>query len=404
VPPERLERYAGLIVRVGANVQPGQIVFLNSPLEHAELVRAVTRAAYLAGARYVDVNYGDAHVRRSMLELAPDEELAASYPWQLARLEAVIDGGAQIGILGEAEPELFSDLNQERVGRARPVELNRRYLGAVNDRRMNWTLAAHPTEGQAAAVFGRPDVERLWEAVTFCVRLDEPDPVEAWRQQTARLRRRAEQLDALELDAVRFSGPGTDLTIGLLPESRWRGGGLTTDGGIDHVPNMPTEEVFTCPDLRRTTGTVRATRPLALGGAVVRDLELRFEDGRIVEVSASAGAEAVNGQLAVDDSASALGEVALVDGSSRVGRTGLTFFDTLFDENATCHVAYGTAVLFALAGVPEGSPDELRERGVNVSAVHTDFMIGGPEVAVDGISRDGRPVPLLREDVWQLPE
>jgi aminopeptidase len=162
--------------------------------------------------------------------------------------------------------------------------------------------------------------------------------------------------------------------------------------------------VFTLPDLRRTEGTVRSTRPLALGGTVVRDLELRFEGGRIVDVSASAGADAVRGQLDVDESASYLGEVALVDGTSRVGQTGLTFFDTLFDENATCHIAYGTGVLFALDGASDAPPEELRARGINVSAVHTDFMIGGPDVDVDGVTRDGRDVPLLRDDVWQLGE
>ena len=400
---ERLGRYADLIVRVGANVQDGQTVFVNSPLEHTELVRAVTRASYAAGARYVDVHYSDAHVRKAMLESAPDEELTASHPWHLARLDAAIDG-AIVGILGEAEPDLLAGLDQERVGKARPVELNRRYFAAVNERRMNWTLAAHPTPGQAEAMFGEPDVDRLWEAVAFAVRLDEDDPVAAWREHVARLRRRTEQLDALALDAVRFTGPGTDLTVGLLPESRWRGGSLRTAGGIEHLPNMPTEEVFTTPDLRRTEGAVRSTRPLALGGSVVRDLEVRFENGRVADVNASAGADAVRAQLAVDEWAGALGEVALVDGTSRVGRSGVTFFDTLFDENATCHIAYGTGVLFALDEVPDGSPDELRARGVNVSAVHTDFMIGGPDVAVDGVTRDGRVVPLLREDVWQLPD
>jgi aminopeptidase len=233
------------------------------------------------------------------------------------------------------------------------------------------------------------------------VRLDEDDPVAAWREHTARLRRRTELLDSLQIDAVRFSGPGTDLTIGLLPESRWRGGSIETAGGVEHVPNLPTEEVFTTPDLRRTEGTVRSTRPLALGGTVVRDLELRFEGGRVVDVRASAGADAVRGQLAVDEWVGALGEVALVDGESRVGKTGETFFDTLFDENATCHIAYGAGVMFAIDGLSGLSPDELRGRGVNVSAVHTDFMIGGPEVSVDAITRDGRTIPLLREDVWQ---
>ena len=398
----RLERYADLIVRVGANVQPGQVVFVTSPLEHAELAREVTRSAYRAGARYVDIVYQDAHAQRAMIEAAPENALTETQSWSLARLEGLLDGGAQIGILGEAEPDLFADLHQTRVGKARPVEQVRRYLAGVNNRELNWTLAAHPTAGQAEAMFGEPDVERLWEAVAYSVRLDEPDPVAAWSVHADRLRLRAARLDALQLDAVHFAGDGTDLTVGLLDGSRWRGGGLSTQSGIYHVPNLPTEEVFTCPDHRRTEGVVRSTRPLALGGTVVRDLELRFARGRVVDVSASSGADAVRAQLEVDDGAAALGEVALVDGASRVGRTGLTFFDTLFDENATCHIAYGTGVVFALAELPEGTPEELRKRGVNVSAVHTDFMVGGADVAVDGIGRDGRIVPLIREDEWQL--
>src|SRR5215204_3888017 len=378
----RVGRYAELIVRVGANVQPGQVVFVTSPLEHAELAREVTRSAYRAGARYVDIAYSDAHARRAMIESAPDEVLAETQPWSLARLEAALDGGAQIGILGEAEPDLFAGVDQARVGKARPVDQRRRYLSAVNNRELN--------------------IERLWEAVAYSVRLDEPDPVAAWSEHVARLRRRAAELDELELDAVRFAGDGTDLTIGLLESSRWLGGGLSTRTGIDHVPNLPTEEVFTCPDHRRAEGVVRSTRPLALGGTIVRDLELRFDGGRVVDVSASARSDAVRAQLELDEGAAALGEVALVDGSSRVGQTGLIFFDTLFDENATCHIAYGTGVVFALAEQPEGTPEELRERGVNVSAVHTDFMVGGPDVAVDGIGRDGSVVPLIREDAWQL--
>jgi aminopeptidase len=402
VSSDRLARYAELIVRVGVNVQPGQTVFVDGLVEHVDLVRAITEAAYEAGARRVDVAYRDNHVRRAFIRHAPDDELSVTTPWLAARLEASVDGQAVISIAGDPEPELLADVDQGRLGRARPVAGAQRHVKAINDRTFTWTIAAFPTEGQARQMFGEPDLERLWQAVAHAVRLDEPDPVAAWRGQVEKLRERSQQLDALQLDAVRFIGPGTDLTVGLVPGAKWLGGGIETQLGIFHVANLPTEEVFACPDWRRTEGTVRSTRPLALGGTVVRDLELRFEAGEIVDVSASAGADAVRGQLQVDEFAGRLGEVALVDGTSRVGDTGLTFFDTLFDENATCHIAYGAAVTFGLEGIDDLEPDDQRARGINVSAVHTDFMIGGVDVAVDGVLSSGETVPILREDKWQL--
>jgi len=319
----------------------------------------------------------------------------------MARTEGIADGGALIMISGDPEPELLADLDQARVGKARPVEATKRQLQAQTERTVNWTIAAYPTEGQAVQMFGEPDVERLWEAVASTVRLDDPDPVAAWQAHTGKLRARCELLDGLAFDAIHFKGPGTDLTIGLLPEAPWLGGGIETVSGIFHVANLPTEEVFTSPDWRRTEGTVRSTRPLHLGGTIVRDLEMRFENGEVVDVQATAGADAVRGEQAVDEFAKRLGEVALVDGESRVGKTGLTFYDTLFDENATCHIAYGLGG-FGIEGLSGLSPDEQRERGVNISVVHTDFMIGGPEVDVDGITKEGTRVPILREDVWQL--
>ena len=399
----RIDAYADLIVRVGANVQPGQQVFVVALVEHAPLARAVTEASYVAGARNVEVRYADQHVRRAFIVNAPEEDLSLTRPWELARYEAMLDGAAVIQFAGDPEPELFADVDQGRVGRARPLDGLQIFMRAVNERIINWTIAAFPTEGQAQLVFGEPDLERLWEAIAYAVRLDEPDPVEAWRAHCEKLRERCRVLDGHAFDAIRFTGPGTDLTVGLFPSgARWLGGGVETQSGIFYVANLPTEEVFACPDWRRTVGTVRSTRPLALGGTIVRDLELRFEAGNVVDVSASTGADAVRGQLAIDDFAGRLGEVALVDGESRVGQTGITFFDTLFDENATCHVAYGSAVTFGVDDLDGLSPDELRERGFNISGVHTDFMIGGPEVAVDGVTADGRAVPILRENTWQL--
>jgi len=389
----RLEAYADLAVRVGANVQEGQTVFLNVLVEHAPLGRALARAAYRAGARYVDVRYRDDHVRHAMIELAPDEALTHSPEW-LKMLVHAMEGGAAIWTTGDPEPELMSDLDGERVGRTRMKDVSEIIRDQMVDRSVNWSGVAYPNEGWARQVYGKPDVERLWEAVAFCTRLDEPDPVQAWRDHMARLEQRAKMLNDLELDAIHYTGPGTDLTVGLNANARWMSALFRTRDGIEYVPNMPTEEVFTTPDCRRAEGTIRSSRPLALDGEIIEGLQLTVKDAKIVDVQADKGAGIVRGQLEVDDRAAYFGELALVDGTSRVGQTNTTFFDTLYDENATCHIAYG----FGVPEVFDGDPGE----GMNVSNVHTDFMVGGPELAVDGITKDGRAVPILREDLWQL--
>jgi aminopeptidase len=393
---ELIERYAELAVRVGANVQPGQLVEVLGRVEHAEVVRAVTRSAYAAGARYVDVFYSDQHIRRAMIQNAADDVLSWTPPWLLSRAKEVgEERAAIIALTGEAEPELLADLPGERVGKARMIELaeeNMRQIGALLN---NWTVIACPNPGWAQAVFGEPDVDKLWEQVAYCVRLDEDDPVQAWKDHVVRLERRVDALNQLAIDSLHFVGPGTDLTVGLLEESRWKGADSVTADGLHYVANMPTEEVFTTPAKVRTNGVVRSTRPLELNGQVIRGLVVTFKDGEIVDVQAESGADVVRGQIAIDENAPFLGEVSLVDGTSRVGQTGIIFSDTLFDENATCHIAYGGGYTEALS-----DPDA---PGANIkSTVHTDFMIGGPEVAVDAHTRDGQVVPLLRNDVWQL--
>ena len=394
----RLERYADIAVGVGANVQEGQLVFVEGRVEHAPLVRAVARSAYRAGARFVDAHYFDQHVRRALIEIGPDDSLPYTSPWTVERWRMMVDEhAAEVGITGDPEPDLLADLDGDRVGRARNKELTEQVARHLRERLVNWTGIAFPNAGWAQRIFGEPDVERLWEAVAFCTRLDEDDPVAAWTAHMTKLERRAAALNELGVDALRFRGPGTDLTIGLLARSRFAAARFETSWGCSYVPNMPTEEVFTTPDARRTEGVVRSTQPLALLGRLVRGLEVRFERGRIVDVQAETGADVVLGQLESDESGRYLGEVALVDGTSRVGRTGLTFYDTLYDENATCHIAYGF-------GIPQGVEGEPSGDGYTTSTLHTDFMIGGPDVEVDAVARDGRVVPLLRDEVWQLPE
>ena len=396
-----LTEYARLAVRVGVNVQPGQRLAINCLVEHAPLARAAAREAYGAGARYVDVLYSDQHVRRPHIEYASDEALGWSPPWLVKRLDDLgEDGGAMLAITGNPEPELFADLDGGRVARARMRELSEASL-RLTDGRCNWSIVAFPNEGWARTVFGEPDVDRLWQAVATAVRLDEPDPVEAWQRHIADLAGRAAILNERSFDALRYRGPGTDLTVGLLPGSVWTAA-LDESQGIEHVANMPTEEVFTAPDARRVDGTVRATYPLQLQGTIVRGLEFRFAGGRAVEVRADEGEDLMRTHIAIDDGAARLGEVALVDGSSRVGRSGIVFYDTLFDENAASHIAVGTAILSTVAGALELAPEARHEQGINHSSIHTDFMIGSPDLLVAGVTATGEEVAVLDGGSWVL--
>jgi aminopeptidase len=390
---ERLERYAELVVRVGANVQPGQELFLYANVAHRDLARAITRQAYRAGAAYVNVLFNDMHIRRAMIELGPDEALTYAPEWQKAFIRSC-RGNALIGTTGDPEPELLSDLDGERVGRAVPQEMVQIQRGLMRENAINWCGIGAPNEGWAQQVFGEPDVQRLWEKVAFCMRLDEPDPVAAWREHLARLEERTKALNELHADALHYRGPGTDLTVGLLQNVRWMSGASDTAAGIRYVANMPTEEVFTSPDARRTEGTIRSTLPLPLSGQIIRGLELTFEQGRAVGVAAETGADLVRSHFATIENAERLGEVALVTSESRVGQSGTLFYDALFDENATCHIAYGAGLPFLV----DGEPDD----GLNDANMHVDFMVGGPDLEIDAVLADGRSVPLIRDETWQL--
>jgi aminopeptidase len=400
---ELLKGYARLAVEIGVNLQPGQDLHVNCYPEHLELARAVADAAYRVGARRVDLNVTDPHVRRAMIEHGPDEELESTPPWLLTRLNDLAERqGAVLLLVGDAEPDLMSKLDQQRVAKARMKDLRTRQLELVATGKLSWAIVGSPNAGWAEAVFGEPDVEKLWEAVGSTVRLDEADPVAAWRAHIDMLKARAASLNGRSFDAVRLTGPGTDLTIGLTPRSRWIAAETQTAWGQTHVPNLPTEEVFTTPDRRRTDGTVRSTMPLVLQGTVVRNLELRFENGEIVDVKASSGEEVIRQQIETDEGSKRLGELALVDGDSRVGRTGITFLNTLFDENATTHIAFGQSLQEAVEGADTMTADELSELGANDSSVHVDFMIGGPGIDVDGLDADGNATPIIRENAWVL--
>jgi aminopeptidase len=399
---ERLKRYAELIVRIGANVGEGQDVNIEAHLDHAPLVRAITEACYRAGAHYVDVWYWDARLKRERILHAAEDSLSYAPEWLNERNRRLVASkGCSISIRGEAEPDLLSDLDQKRAGKDRMPVLDTR-IELVQSEAVNWTIATYPTEGWANAIFGEPDVERLWADMLRFMRLDQPDPVKAWEEHLERLVARARLLSERKFDKIHFEGPGTDLTVGLLSGSIWHAAYFHTLDGRKHVPNMPTEEVFTTPDYRRTEGKVRATRHLPTAGTVVRGLEMEFKDGIAVNVKADAGKEIVIGQHEMDAGGPRLGEVALVDGLSPIGQTGTTYLDPLVDENATCHIAYGSGYPMCVEGGFEMTLEEREAAGINVSKVHTDFMIGGPEVAVHGYETGGAKVPIIVDDVWQL--
>ncbi len=397
-PEDYVQRLAELVVRFGANVQPGQIVALSSEPGKEPLARAVADAAYRAGARFVDLSVFDMHLKRARAMNADPATLTFVPPWYGQReLELGRCRAASIGLTGPVEPRLMDGIDPELAARDR-LPAVRESVTVINERAINWSLVPCPTPGWAQLVHPELDPEtaldRLWSEIAHVCRLDEPDPVVAWRRRLDHLTEVAGKLDRLELDRLRFQGPGTDLTIGLLPGCRWIAAQLETDRGIVHVPNIPTEEVFITPDPERVEGRVRATKPLFTSGRVMRDLEVAFERGRAVEISGSDGGEPLRSLAGRDEGAARLGEVALVDRDSRIGRLHTIFYDTLLDENAASHIALGQGYTFGLAADDQGR--------INESEIHIDFMIGSDEVTVSGVSRSGQELALLSGGVWQI--
>jgi aminopeptidase len=388
---------AELIVRFGANVQPGQIVAVSSEPGKEALARAVAEVAYEHGAKFVDLSVFDIHFKRSRALHADPATLDFVPPWYGNRVRALGEERcAVVSLTGPVAPNIMEGVDPARLGRDM-LPMVRESVEIVNERTVNWTVAPCPTVGWARLVHPELDpahaLERLWRQIGHVCRLDEEDPVGAWEARFARLGEVASKLDALQLDRIRFHGPGTDLTVGLFPSGRWQHAHVTTVDGILHRPNLPTEEIFTTPDPERVEGVVTATKPLFVSGAMITGLRVRFEAGRAVEIDADDGVETLRGLSQRDPGASRLGEVALVDHDGRIGNLDTVFFDTLLDENAASHIALGQALDFSVR-------DEQDRARVNRSDLHIDFMIGGDEVSVTGMRRDGQEVPVLRGGVW----
>jgi aminopeptidase len=399
VDAQTLSRYAKLIVEVGANVQPGQVVWIVAEPRAAPLVRLVAAEAYERGAKFVDPWYFDPFVKRIRLEHAPEETIDFVPSWYGRRLLALGEGhGVRISITPQIPPGLLDGIDPALTGRD-GLPATKENFEVINARTTNWTVVPWAVPEWARLV--HPGLEddaamtKLWEQLIYTLRLDEPDAAAAWRTRLGELHDAGQKLNERNFDAIRFKGPGTDLTIGLLPTSRFGSDtpGMQTIDGIIHAPNLPTEEVTTTPDPMRADGVVTATKPLDVAGTVVRNLQVRFEGGRVVEIQGE-NADALRSRVAKDDGGSRLGELALVDRDGRIDKTDTVFFNTLLDENAASHLALGNAYATHV--------DDADRARINQSAIHVDFMIGSNEVDVNGVTHDGDEVPVLRDGAWQL--
>jgi aminopeptidase len=383
----------------GANVQPGQIVIVSAEIEQEALARAVAAAAYDRGAKFVDVVYFDPHLKRARVQHADPATLEYVPDWYGERLlQHAAAGGARVALAGPTDPNLLDDLDPALVGKDRLPWLKETGK-VVGERSTNWTIVPCPHPAWARLVY--PDLgeeeahETLWRELEHVLRLDEPDPNAAWDERMDTLNASAARLAKRRFDAIELRGPGTELTVGMLPTHTWWAADFTTTAGVRHFPNLPTEEIFTTPDPTRTAGHVTSTKPLVLrDGTIIRGLRVRFVDGKAVEIDADENAAALRSQLDIDEGALALGELALVDRHGRIGPLDTVFYDTLLDENAASHIAFGSGFPFLVES------DDLDR--VNESGTHVDFMIGSPELDVDGVTAGGERVPVLRGGDWQI--
>jgi aminopeptidase len=394
-----LERLADLVVGFGANVQKDQIVAVGCEPGKEVLTRAIAESAYRAGAKFVDVQWFDPWVKRARIAHAREETLEFVPDWYGARVLALGDQrAARIGLSGPTAPGLLADLDPVRAGKDRLPSVKEAGK-VVNDRTTNWSIIPCPTAAWAELVFPDRPAEEARAALDRCIvhvlRLDEDDPIAAWRERADTLVSAAQRLTERRFDALHYEGPGTDMTIGLFQGARWDAARFSTVDGIEHMPNLPTEEVFTTPDPERTDGHVSATKPLVLtDGTVVHNLRVRFEGGRVARIDADSAQDTMRTIVEHDEGAGRLGEVALVDDEGRIGKLDTVFFDTLLDENAASHIALGQGFPFMLAEDDRGRANE--------SQIHIDFMIGSPELTVTGITAEGERVPVLVGGTWRV--
>lgn len=402
-----LDKYATLIVSTGVNVSKGHTVVLQIDVEQAPLARLIVKKAYAAGAKQVIVNWSDDAVAREFLAHADEDVLKTVPEYKVAESEAWIEAGASRISVVSRDPEAYAGLDTERIamhqlamGKAM-VKLRE----ATQANRVSWTVVAAAGSAWAKKVFPHlatedEQVNALWDQIFKTTRIYEEDPVAAWAQHDKTLWSKADELNAEQFDALHYTAPGTDLTIGLPKNHRWEGAGSLNARGEKFMANMPTEEVFTAPDNRRIDGVIVSTKPLSYGGTTISGMTFTFENGKVVKATADEGEDVLLKLLETDEGAKSLGEVALVPHQSPISQSGIIFYNTLFDENASNHLALGSAYAFNVEGGTEMSQEELAEVGLNRSATHVDFMVGSDKMDIDGIRADGTRVPIFRQGEW----
>lgn len=403
---QRIDRLAEVAVRVGLGLREGQELVMTAPLDALPLVRRITEHAYKAGASLVTTLLSDEEMTLARFRHAPDSAFDTAPGWLFEGMGRAFAGNAaRLAITGE-DPNLLSAQDPEKVSRANRAR-SKAYLPALErivNFDINWTIAAFATPSWARAMFPEETPEagvaKLWDAIFAASRVDAADPVAAWAEHNASLHARTRLLNGKRYGALRFRGPGTDLTVGLADGHAWLGGAEVAKNGITCNPNIPSEEVFTTPHAARVEGHVRSTKPLSYGGTLIRDIAVRFEGGRIVEAQASTGLEVLQKVLDTDEGARRLGEVALVPHSSPISASGLLFFNTLFDENAACHIALGQAYKTCFEDSAALTDEAFQAQGGNKSLIHIDWMIGSGEVDVDGITASGEAEPVMRRGEW----
>ena len=407
-----LKKYAELVVKVGLNLQPGQKLIMHHlrnggvPFQTAPLIRELTVNAYKAGSPLVDVQWRDDDLILARFEHAPRDSFGEYPAWQAQGILDVIEEGGAMLSISAIDPDLMEGQDPDLLDQRQRAFLDswKPISAHIGKNTMNWNLISIPVKGWARKVFpGLPEEEQmpaLWDTLFRISRVYEEDPIAAWENHLADLKKRGDYLNNKAYRGLHYTAPGTDLRIGLPEGHVWRSAGFKTQSGIPFTANIPTEEVFTLPDKDNTEGTVRSARPLVYIGNVIDNFSLTFKAGKVVDFSAELGENVLDKLLNVDDGASMLGEVALVPNSSPISQSGLLFYNTLLDENASCHLALGSAYRFNLEGGEHLSLEEFAVRGGNSSLVHSDFMIGSGEMNIDGVLPDGNTEPVMRDGEW----